>query len=203
MAFSGGLPASGFLGRLIRTAGNLAVLLIAMWWQIEVFGGDFGVQSHALLAALVLGWTSQTVRCVLEASGGSNQHRPAHDAWDLAIVLAGLAPWIVVPILFVTHPGSPIWQSAPIPLAARGLGALLALGLVLAPSRSGEPLRGAGTTGMTVQWQLLLISTLLVSGSPIFALWTMYFFALVLVSGVLQPLLAAAAAPHGVGCERL
>lgn len=194
MAFSGGLSDSGRFGWLIRTVGNLAVLLIAMWWQIQVFDGDFGVHSHVLLAALVLGWMSQTVQCLLEASRRANQDRLVHDAWDLAIALAGLAPWIIVPILFVTHPAWSIWQSAPIPLAARAIGAVLALGLVLAPSRFGEPLRHEpGTTVLTVQSQLLLISTLLVSGSPVFALWTMYLLALILISRVLPSLLGAAA----------
>jgi hypothetical protein len=202
MAFSGGLSASGRLGWLIRTVGNLAVLLIAMWWQIEVFDSDFGVHSRALLGVLVLGWMSQTVQCVLEAPRRANQGRLAQDAWDLAIAVAGLAPWILVPILFATHPEAPIWQSAPIPLVARGLGAVLALGLVLAPSGLGEPLRhGPGPTALTVQSQLLLISTLLVSGSPVFALWTMYLLALILVSRVLQSLVGAA--PRGVACEHL
>jgi hypothetical protein len=202
MEFSGGVSASGRLGWLIRTAGNFAVLLIAMGWLIEVFDRDFGVHGHALLVALVLGWMSQTVWCVVEAPRGSSPDRPRRDAWGLAIVLAGLAPWIIVRILFVAHPGGPIWQSAPIPLAARGLGAVLALGLVLAPSR-GEPLRQrTDSTALTVQSQLLLISTLLISGSPVFALLTMYFLAVVPVSRGLQRLLAAAV-PPGVGCQRL
>lgn len=204
MASPGGLSASGRLGWLIRTVGNLAVLLIAMWWQIQVFNSDFGVHSRVLLAALVLGWMSQTVQIVLEAPRRPNQDRLAYDAWDLTIALAGLAPWFIVPILFVTHPQAQIWQSAPIPVAARALGAVLALGLVLAPSRLGEPLRHEpGTTALTVQSQLLLISTLLVSGSPVFALWTMYLLALILASRVLQSFIGNATVPRGVACERL
>jgi hypothetical protein len=203
MEFPGGWSASSRLGRLIRTAGSFVVLLIAMWWQIEVCYTLFGVHGHAFLAVLVLGWMSQTVQCVLDARRGLTR-----DSWSQATVLAGLLPWIMLPILYAMQVGGTmtIWQSAPIPLAARGLGAVLALGVVLTPSRRGEPLRpGTGTTPeLTVQSQLLLISTLLISGSPVFALFTLYWLAVAFVSHLLQPAFATAAVQHGaVRCQSL
>jgi hypothetical protein len=201
MEFAGGWSASSRLGRLVRGMGSFVVLLIAMWWQIEVCYNLFGVHSHAFLTVLVLGWMSQTVQCVLDGRRGSTR-----DAWSRATVLAGLLPWIMLPILYAMQVGGTmtIWQSAPIPLAARGLGAVLALGVVFTPSRRGEPLRPETGTApeLTVQSQLLLISTLLVSGSPVFALFTLYWLAVVFVSRLLQPSFVIAAVPHGaVPCE--
>ena len=203
MDISGGWSASGRLGRLLRSTASFIVLLIAMWWQIEVCSDLFAVRGHVFLAALVLGWMSQTVQCVLEARRRSIDDRLQWDTRGPAIILAGVVPWIILQILYATHLGGTIWQSAPIPLAARSLGAALALGVVLIPSRRGEPLcQGTSTMPeLTVQSLLLLISTLLVSGSPVFALFTLYWLAVVLVSRLLPASLAAAAvpmAPYGV-----
>jgi hypothetical protein len=168
------------IARWQRRITDFIALGIVTGALMEFCSEILGIRDTSSIVVLTLACVSQPILELLRDR--RREHQPAPSRASAATALIAAAPWIVLGWFRVTHPHSVAWQTADVPAGLRVVGCVLACGvIVMRPMLRGTAVdpddRNVFVPQLTVESQIVMISTLLVSGSVVAAGLTIYWLA--------------------------
>jgi hypothetical protein len=163
-----------------RCIGEFVALVVLMYGVLELCTEVFGVHDNVSLVAIVLACVSNPAGHLLEANRLSS---PIVRNRSGIAMMTAVAPWVVIAILRQLFPDWAGWRPVDVPALSRYVGTATAIGLVAArPMVGGESAAAiARVPTLTIQNELLMISILLLSWSPVVAGITVYWLAALVI----------------------
>jgi hypothetical protein len=136
--------------RRLRTlqATDLIVLGVVVGFVLPLASGLLRVRDPRTIMVLAIWWGCAAVKRLMAWRNGQACERQLLDngrvrAGAGVIVLAGVAPWFVLPLVQQYYPDASLWDPISLPIWLRAAGAVLMLGGVIRPFlaavRSGRP----------------------------------------------------------------
>jgi hypothetical protein len=143
-------------GRLTLRPTDLVVLLVVVGFVLPVASDLLRVGDRRAIAVLAICWACAALKRLIAWRNGERGQRELleHGGVKVAtsfVVLAGVAPWVVLPLLQQCYPHAWVWIPMSLPTWLRAGGGVLMLCGVMRPFLAALGPERPGTRAMTMQ----------------------------------------------------
>ena len=153
-----------------RYVADLVVLAIAGGCVMEASAQLLSVYNPVVLALMVIAWTAAAAKRLVAWRHGTRGAISIRGASQTITIVAGMAPWFLLPLVRQPLQDSTLWAPLAFPLFLRVVGACLMMSGVFAPFW--VALRGSGPSTGDTGFALSAIGFFLLSSSPLVGVLT-------------------------------